>query len=165
MLRFLMGVLVVGIGVAAWTLSTTPDIFGPQTPAWWLVAMLVALPVGAAWAVSEAVDRWSPRRVFDWRLRGMARGAALFAGGAVSAVTGYVLATVMLAVVEWMPDGAVISLSTASTCAVVLLVCFGRARPGACVHCLYELGDGQPRCPECGAIGSRVGVRAQAAGV
>jgi hypothetical protein len=90
---------------------------------------------------------------------------ALFLGGAAAAAAGYIIATLMLALVDWMPDGVVMTLSTASTSTLVLLSCFGRARPGACVHCLYELGDGQPRCPECGAIGSRVGVRAKAAGV
>lgn len=156
MARFLLGVLLVCVAMAGYTL-TRPEaaLLDGTRPVFWLLGMLVALPLGSAWAVAEAVDRWAPRMAFDRRARGAWQGGGLVLAGLGAAVLAYIVATLMLAVVGWLPDAAVMILSTVCSTAIVLLVCFGGKRAGACVRCLYRLEASQNRCPECGGIGTR----------
>jgi hypothetical protein len=123
-------------------------------PTNWLVVLsvLVLAPSAAAWFGAESVNRFAPRRDFDWRIR--TRRSTL--AGALSAAGCVLLSAVALALLRGgVPEVAVITgfaFLTSASAAWLL----PRRLATRCVVCGYELtGVGGPRCPECGCIGSR----------
>jgi hypothetical protein len=153
MIHLLLGNLVVwaaglGIGVVwGWEVAARRGEEAPG-PAW----VLMVVPPLAAWAVAEAVNLLTPRRLFDRRAAAPVRRATL---GVLTGVVGFVIAVAALPLVEdALPDWATLTAASAVATAIPTLL-LPRTRPGHCALCGYDL-RGLPRmdqCPECGRTG------------
>lgn len=116
-----------------------------------LAASLTLAPVIHAWIGAELIHRFRPRRLFDTRTR---RAVARLLTGAMASCIGLVPTSAALA---FMPAG-VPDIAATSLCALVVsaaaTLMLARQRPGACIHCAYDLRGTSTTavCPECGKL-------------
>lgn len=150
MQRFLTGVAIVFIALAAWAIGTRPASAARSLE---VFAALAGVPVCAAWIAAEGFLRISPRKSFDARVR---PSLSHFAAGILTGIGGAVFSTALLGVLDGYELLILGGCSAGFT--VVALGRFSRAKCGCCVHCGYDLrGTAGPRCPECGEFNSRFG--------
>jgi len=116
------------------------------------IPLTVIVPVIIAGMTLAIINRVSPRRLFDMRVKRsvsqsfVGLGAGLLAAALSAGAVVFIESLVMKAVLT----GAIAALAT-----IVLTLRLPKARVDECVHCGSPFGANESRCPGCGAMDSR----------
>jgi len=147
MMLFLLGLGVVQSGVLLVAVAASRGADGADVVG--LALSLVIAPFMMAMSAALLVQAFTPRRLFDRRLR---RPLKRFALGACASLAGTIPAALALVFVpEGVHDVAVTG-GCAALGAAAMLLPLSRRQAGQCVYCDYDLRatPADRPCPECG---------------
>lgn len=147
LLGFALGQFALYVGAAVVFRGHGIDLFG-------LAVGLMGAPIAAAAIVAVVVRVFSPRRLFDRRLRLPLRRLAL--GGAAS-LAGAAVAVPAIALLPGTIDEFIVTGLAGAIGTAAVLLPVSRVRAGRCVYCEYDLSATpiERPCPECGKLDGR----------